>query len=112
MEELPDNWCVLAATTDKQSASFIYLYPYDKGEDNETFRIGYHRFTEEYYGEYSIRREELNGGKYIVEVDEPAACFLCAKSNTRWKNHLSMEYDSSNFHEFQIKPPQYGIRQQ
>ena len=103
IEELPDNSCVLAATTDKQSASFIYLYPYDKGEDNETFRIGYHRFIEEYYDENSIRREELNGGKYVVEVDEPTACFLCAKSNTRWKNHLSMEYDSSNFHEFQIK---------
>lgn len=94
MEELPDNSCVLAATTDKQSASFIYLYPYDKGEDNETFRIGYHRFTEEYYGEYSIRREELNGGKYTVEVDEPAMFSLCQKQHT-------LE-----------KPPQYGIRQQ
>lgn len=103
IEELPDNTCVLAATTNKQKASFIYLYPYDKGEDNETFRIGYHRSTGEYYNEDFVKSEELNGGQYVVEVDEPAACFLCAKSNTRWKNHLSMEYDSSNFHEFLVK---------
>ena len=79
------------------------MYPYDTREDNETFRIGYHRFTEEYYSDNSTRWEELNGGKYVVDVDEPAACFLCAKSSTRWKNHLSMEYDSSNYHEFQMK---------
>lgn len=103
IDELPDNSCTLSATTDRQNASFMYLYPYEKGGDNETFRIAYHRYLEEYYQDNTTRREELNNGKYVVDLDEPAACFLCARNNTWWKNHLSMEYDSSNHHEFQIK---------